>query len=193
MTAADISLDRMVSAVENVRRRLLKATRALEGASIDYAVVGGNAVAAWVSTVDPGAIRNTHDVDLLLRRPDLVKAIPALESAGFVHWNGPGFDVFRDGPDGRPSEGVHILYSGERVFGDDAESLPQVENYEQAPLFRVVSLVGLVRMKLIANRDKDRTHVRDLIGVGLVDQSWIEKYPPILAARLKHVLDTPNG
>jgi hypothetical protein len=34
-------------------------------------VAGGNAVAAWVATVDPSAVRNTQDVDILLRRADL--------------------------------------------------------------------------------------------------------------------------
>ena len=48
-------IERMVLAVENVRERLRRSTAALEAAGIPYAVVGGNAVAAWVSTVDPGA------------------------------------------------------------------------------------------------------------------------------------------
>jgi hypothetical protein len=64
-------LDRMVLAVERVRERLLRATSALESAGVPYAVAGGNAVAAWVATVDPSAVRNTQDVDNLLRRADL--------------------------------------------------------------------------------------------------------------------------
>ena len=58
-------LDRMVRAVEKVRERLHRAASALEAAGIPYAVVGGNAVAAWVATVDEAAVRNTQDVDLL--------------------------------------------------------------------------------------------------------------------------------
>ncbi len=50
-----------------------------------------------------------------------------------------------------------------------------------------------VRMKLTSLRDKDRTHIRDLIGVGLVDATWLPKLPPELAARLKQILDTPEG
>src|SRR3982750_260080 len=69
-SAGHISLDRMVSAVEKVRQRLLRATAALRKASVEYAVAGGNAVAAWVSTVDEEAVRNTADVDILVRRPD---------------------------------------------------------------------------------------------------------------------------
>lgn len=66
---ADVDLlDRMVSAVEKVRERLLRATDALDRAGVPYAVVGGNAVAAWIARADDGGIRNTPDVDVLLRR-----------------------------------------------------------------------------------------------------------------------------
>ena len=67
-------LGRMVRAVEKVRERLQRAARALEDANIPYAVIGGNAVAAWVARVDEAAVRNTQDVDLLLRRTDLEAA-----------------------------------------------------------------------------------------------------------------------
>ena len=58
-------LDRMVAAVEKVRGRLHRATAALEGAGIPYAVTGGNAVAAWIAREDPAAVRNTQDVDII--------------------------------------------------------------------------------------------------------------------------------
>jgi hypothetical protein len=64
-------LDRMERAVAKVRDRLLRATAALNQAGVPYAVVGGHAVASWVATVDEGAVRNTRDVDLLVRRQDL--------------------------------------------------------------------------------------------------------------------------
>jgi hypothetical protein len=48
-TVGEVSLERMVRAVEKVRNRLLRAARALEQAKVPYAVVGGNAVAAWVA------------------------------------------------------------------------------------------------------------------------------------------------
>jgi hypothetical protein len=57
ITLGPFSLDRMVRAVEKVRERLLRATAALEAAGIPYAVVGGNAVASWVSRVDESAVR----------------------------------------------------------------------------------------------------------------------------------------
>ena len=61
-------LDRMERAVAKVRERLLRVTAVLNQAGIPYAVVGGHAVASWVTTVDEGAVRNTRDIDLLVRR-----------------------------------------------------------------------------------------------------------------------------
>lgn len=52
-------LDRMVNAVERVRQRLQRASNVLDAAGIPYAVIGGNAVAAWVARVDESAVRNT--------------------------------------------------------------------------------------------------------------------------------------
>ena len=48
-------------------------------------------------------------------------------------------------------------------------------------------------MKLMSNRRKDQVHVEDLIGVRLIDASWLSKLPPLLADRLKLILDTPDG
>ena len=64
---------------------------------------------------------------------------------------------------------------------------------EAAIQFRVLSLEPLVRIKLTAFRDKDRVHIRDMIGVGLVDATWLTRLPEALATRLKSILDTPEG
>jgi hypothetical protein len=45
-------LDQMERAVAKVRERLLRSTAALNLAAVPYAVIGGNAVASWVATVD---------------------------------------------------------------------------------------------------------------------------------------------
>ena len=41
--------------------------------------------------------------------------------------------------------------------------------------------------------DKDRTHLRDLIEVGLLDASWVARLPSELGVRLQHLLDNPEG
>ena len=61
----DFSWDRMAAAVEDVRQRACRAAGALRQAGIAHVVVGGNAVAAWVASVDQEAVRNTKGVDLL--------------------------------------------------------------------------------------------------------------------------------
>ena len=48
-------------------------------------------------------------------------------------------------------------------------------------------------MKLTSFRDKDRMHLRDLLDVGLIDETWRDKLPPELAARLQELLDNPEG
>ena len=68
-----ITLDRMVRAVEKVRLRLLRAVKALEADAVLYAVIGGNAVAAWVSRIDEAAVRNTQDVIFCCGRKILSK------------------------------------------------------------------------------------------------------------------------
>ncbi len=179
--------------MELVKNRLLRATAALENAGIAYAVIGGNAVAAWVGRVDQSAVRFTQDVDLLIRRSDLDATKAALESAGFIYRHVASVDLFLDGPDAKARDAVHVIFAGERVRPDYALPAPDVVNSEPAETFRVLDLDALVRMKLTSFRDKDRTHLRDLIGVGLVDESWRLKLPDELAARLQSLLDTPDG
>jgi hypothetical protein len=57
----------------------------------------------------------------------------------------------------------------------------------------VATLDALVRMKLIAWRDKDRTQLRDMIGVGLLDATWPARLPEPLGDRLQRLLDDPNA
>ena len=70
---------------------------------------------------------------------------------------------------------------------------PEVSESEATESFRIVALESLVRMKRTSFRDKDRTHLRDSLEVGLIDADWIERFPSELAARLQHLVDTPEG
>ena len=186
-------LQRMVDAVEQVRRRLLRASAALKAAGLPYAVVGGNAVAAWVATIDSAAVRNTQDVDVMIRRSDLAAVKAALEAAGFVHRHAAGLDLFLDDAQANPRNAVHILFSGELVRQGEPAPNPDISESTDFDNFRVLNLMALVTIKLTAFRDKDRTHLRDLIGVGLIDQTWTTRLPPVLASRLQQLLDTPDG
>jgi hypothetical protein len=185
--------ERAFLAAEKVKDRLRRAAAILGRAGVPYAVIGGNAVAEWVGRIDEGAIRNTRDVDILIRRTDLAAAKAAMEAAGWVHAHVMDVDMFIDGPNGRPRDAVHILFAGEKVRQDDATVTPDVAQSEPAADFQVVALDALVQMKLNAFRLKDRVHLLDMIGVGLVDQSWPARLPLELAPRLQQLLDNPDG
>ncbi|MFN0055263.1 MAG: hypothetical protein ACKV0T_24215 [Planctomycetales bacterium] len=186
----DYVLDRMVLAVELVRERLLRATAALERAGVPYAVIGGNAVAAGVARVDPTAVRNTSDVDLLLERSDLPAATAALEGVGFVRRQAAGIDMFLDGAGAKFREAVHVNFANEKVRPEDPAAAPDLAEIEKLPEFRVVSLEAIVRMKLTSFRRKDQVHLLDLLGVGLIDTAWCNRYSEELSSRLRMLIET---
>ena len=188
----EVSLERMVRAVEKVRLRLLRAATALEQAKVPYAVVGGNAVAAWVARVDETAVRNTQDVDILLRRGDLETAQNALAAAEFAYRHVKGVDMFLDGREAKARDAVHVVFSGEKVRPEYLLPVPDVTDAEQTPEFRLLNLEPLVRMKLTSFRRKDQVHVLDLAEVGLVDESWMMRVPSELKERLRELLDSPD-
>src|SRR5436190_5228424 len=189
----DLLWERMERAVESIRLRLERACAALETAGVPHAVVGGNAIAVWVGMVDQGAIRNTRDVDILLRRGDLERATAALAAAGFVPAISFGVTMFLDGPNAKPSESIHIVFAGEKVQDNYTLPAPDVAEAERPTTFSVLGLESLVRMKLTSFRLKDRVHIQDLIAVGLIDRSWLNRFPAELADRLRELLDNPNA
>lgn len=186
-------LDRMVYSVERVRERLLRTLAALDAAGVPYAVAGDNAVAAWVATVDVAAVRNTQDVDILLRRSDLDAATAALVQAGFVRRNVQGLEMFLDGPGAKTRDAVHVVIAAEKVRPEYESPAPDVTESESPGGFRVVALEALVRMKLTSFRRKDQVHLLDLLEIGLIDAGWTSRFGPVLGARLQELIDTPEG
>ncbi len=181
-------------AVEDVIKRLERITKAFEDASVSYALVGGQAVAAWVATRDPDAVRTTKDVDLLLRREDLQRAQAAARSVGMDYFEVMGVGMFLEVDNPNPRRGVHLLWAGEKVRPESPLASPMIEDRVTLPTGRpVVTLLGLVKMKLMSNRDLDRVHLRDMIGVGLIGRDLLKELPKNLAARLEALLTEPRG
>ena len=188
-----VGWERALMAAEKVKERLRRAANALDAADVPYAVVGGNAVAEWVARVDDEAVRTTREVDLMVRRADLPAMRSALAAASFVYQNVMDVNVFLDGPEGKPSGGLHVLLAGEKVHVGDEFACPEVDESERAVEFQVVALAALVRMKLTSWRLKDRVHLLDMIQVGLIDATWPARLPSPLGKRLQELLDNPNG
>ena len=180
-------------ALDDVTDRLVRITSALEEASVPYAHVGGQAVALWVATRDPAAVRTTKDVDLLLRHDDLPGARAAALSVDMDYFEVMGVGMFLDRNDPNPKHAVHLIWAGEKVRPHYTLPSPTIDEREEIePGKSVVSLPGLVRMKLLSNRDQDRVHLRDMIDVGLVDRDLLPELPPELHERLDALL-TESG
>ena len=176
-------------ALDEVTDRLQRITRALEQAGVSYALVGGQAVALWVATKDPAAVRTTKDVDILLRHVDLPKARAAASSVGLDYFEVLGVGMFLERSDPNPRKAVHLIWAGEKVRPEYPLPSPTVEECETLePGKHVVSLAGLIRMKLMSNRDQDRVHLRDLIDVGMIERELLQTLPPELASRLEALL-----
>jgi hypothetical protein len=180
-------------ALDQVTERMERICKALHDAGVPFALVGGQAVALWVATRDPAAVRTTKDVDILLRREDLGRARGAALAIGMDYFEVVGVGMFLERAAPNPRHAVHLLWAGEKVRADSSLPSPAVdEQHDLEPGKPVVTLAGLVGMKLVAWRDQDRVHLRDLIDVGLVGRDMLMGLPTDLANRLNDLL-TESG
>ena len=184
---------RIERAVEKVKERLRRVTNALNEASIPYAVIGGNAVQHWVAQVDESVVRNTRDVDIILNKPDLDRAIIALEQVGLIYRRAAGVSMFLDGPEAKARDAVHVVFAGQKVRDEYPEPVPEISDYELIENARILPLEALVRMKLTSFRRKDQVHILDMISIDMVDETWLPRFSPDLRLRLQELLDDPDG
>ena len=172
-------------AVDRVEKRLRKVAAALDEAGIKYAVIGGNAVAAWVARVDPSATRSTKDVDLLVEANDIDRITQALEAINFTREEVMGLTLFTDPDEPSVRSVVHLIWANQPVRPDYKFPAPSVDKVQRDPQgFCVLDLPALVHMKLTSHRDIDRVHIRDLFSVGLIDTSIKKSLPEELQDRL---------
>jgi hypothetical protein len=85
------------------------------------------------------------------------------------------------------------LWAGQKVRESYVSPTPMPHHSTKMSGKRVVDLVELVRMKLNSYRRKDQVHLLDLIGVGLIDSAWPEKFEAPLDQRLQALIDDPDG
>src|SRR5262249_24999462 len=97
-----------------------------------------------------------------VRRNDLPSVTTALESVGFVATKFVEVVIFRDGEEGKPTEAIYLVFSGERTTPHHLLFAPKIQTIDDFASYRVLSLESLVLMLLDWNRNIDSTHIRDL-------------------------------
>lgn len=176
-------------ALDDVTRRMQRICAALDAAAVPFALVGGQAVALWVATKDPAAVRTTKDVDVLLRRDALPAARKAALTVDLDYFEVLGVGMFLERDQPNPRHAVHLIWADEKVRPEYPLPSPSVDERQFLdPGTPVVTVPGLVRMKLMSNRDQDRVHLRDMIDVDLVARPLLAGLPPELAHRLDDLL-----
>jgi len=178
-----------VMAMDRVEKRLRQVSAALDAEGIPYAVVGGNAVAAWVARIDPAATRATKDVDLLVRKADDSKIAQVMHGLGFKREDLRREILFIDPEEPSKRSGVHLVWADTMLRPSYTCPSPSVDEAVRDPEgFAVLELSALVRMKLTSFRDIDRVHVADLAQVGLIDDKVRSTLPDELRERLDVIL-----
>jgi hypothetical protein len=174
-----VLIDQMLEAVHRGQTRLTRTTDALNSANVLYAIAGEQAVARWIKQVDPSAVRNSPTIELIVDRASVSRAHAAMLRAGFS----PRADDHRyfAEPRAKPRDAVAFAV---------AETKPLITEIDG---YRVLSLIPLVEALLTLHRLIDRVALRDLIDVGLVDQSWTARFPRELSDRLQDLIDSPDG
>src|SRR5579883_3187310 len=127
-------------ALDRVTERLRRITTALEEAGVPYALVGGQAVALWVATRDPAAVRTTKDVDILLRRDDLPSARAAALAANMDYFEVVGVGMFLERDDPNPRQAVHLIWAGEKVRPEYPLPAPSIDERQHSNPVRKLSL-----------------------------------------------------
>jgi len=184
-------IERMGYVMSCLLNRARRFADGLRASDIPFAVCGGLSVMAWVETRDPGRARSTKDVDVLMRRVDLPRAAEALKPLGFVFVEVNGVPMFLDGPDGMPSQAVHVVIADEVPSRFERIRTPALGppcEDGQVPWPRT-PILTLLEMKLLAMRPHDIAHLGDLLRVGLIDRTWRDRVRPELRERFDQAYD----
>jgi hypothetical protein len=143
----------------DLNEELLALLGALDRDAVDYALIGGLAVAVW------GAPRFTQDIDLLVLRPDVDRAKAAARQCGFTLESFPM--EFKDGTE---LQRVSKLAAGEHLMVDfmivSPSLQPMWDSRRRIPFeggaLSVVSRESLIAMKTAAGRQQDLLDVEKL-------------------------------
>jgi hypothetical protein len=176
--------------VESLLGRMRRLHKILSGAGIPYRFVGGLAAYIHVFEREPDKARLTQDIDTAVRRGDLPLIIRAAEESGFRFRHVGGVDMLVDAEHPEARAAVHLLFVGERVLSDDLEPVPASEPVRTKEGILIAPVADLVRMKLTSFRLKDKVHIQDLDGVGLITPEIEQVLSEPLRERLAEVRAT---
>ena len=174
---------------------LERIAKILADAHIPFELIGGAAIQIYVNRVEPSAVRNTKDIDIMIHRADLERIKTVAAEHGFTYRHAAGLDMLLPPGETKAINSIHLVFSGERVRPNQAVPNPPVRPEHisvHGVSVGVIPLADLVQMKLSNNRDIDRVHVRDLHGVGLITPEIEEALPGVLRERLRDILQNAD-
>jgi hypothetical protein len=169
---------------------LERITKVLTATDIQFELIGGGAVQGHVSRVEPSAVRNTKDIDIMIHRADLDKLRIAATEHGFTYRHAAGLDMLPPG-ETKAINAVHLVFTGERVRPNQAVPNPPLRPEHisvHGVQVAVIPLFDLVAMKLSNNRAIDQVHVQDLNSVGLITPEIERALPVVLRERLREIV-----
>ncbi len=179
--AYDRHLDQLTEVAERV-------CRALDAAGISYRIIGGLAVFFHVKAKDPVAARLTKDVDLAIDRRDLEQISQIVRPLGFEYRHVAGVDLLVDAKQPKARSAVRLVFVREKVRADYLEPVPDFTSPPDTEEGILISSVpDLLRMKLAGLRLKDKVHIIDMDGVGLITPEIENALPEPLRRRLQQV------
>jgi hypothetical protein len=185
-------LEKMILAASNVRERQSQIVRALEKSGVSFALSGSNATHLWVASVEEAAARQYRNVELIIERKETDSLVAAMKGLGFFTDLRPDRVTIRSTPNQRKRWADIALFANERA-ANTSFTIPSLDGTTVVGSAPVLLLESLVELQLWRWTLDDRVDLRDMIEVGLLDQTWPSRLPPELAARLQELLDDPNG
>jgi hypothetical protein len=180
----------LFEAFELVHARQAEITRALDAAQIEYALSGSNATYAWIASVEDSAVRAYRNVEFIVNPGDESRTIIALRHLEQEVNRRADRILLRSRPLQRDRWCDCMFLAG--AILQQGCTVPDVET-ESVSDAKVLSLSVLVRFQLERWLLDDQVDLRDMIDVGLLDDSWLDRFPAELSARLKELLDDPDG
>ena len=176
--------------VEQLLEKMRRFHAALAPLGIPYRIVGGLGVFIHVFEKDPLRARLTNDVDAAVDRSDLPRIKAAAEASGFRFRHVAGIDMLVDRDEPKARSAVHLLFINEKVRKEYLEAVPSSEPVRTKEGILIAPVADLVRMKLTSFRLKDKVHIQDLDGVGLITPEIEQSLSEPMRQRLGEVRAT---